>query len=161
MSPGRRARPPGPDPASPGAPPPGPGARHRAREVAFRVAYQADLTHDAYGAVWEGLRAAERLNPDQSRLVEEVVATLTASAGEVDEELGRAAEHWSVARLAATDRSVLRAAVAELKACPGTPARVVLDEAITIARRYGSDDSGRFVNGVLDRVARRLRPGEF
>jgi N utilization substance protein B len=56
---------------------------------------------------------------------------------------------------------VLRAAVAELLAHPGTPARVVLDEAIEIARRYGSVESGRFVNGVLDRIARRLRPGEF
>jgi len=51
--------------------------------------------------------------------------------------------------------------VAELIGRPGTPARVVLDEAIEIARRYGSAESGRFVNGVLDRIARRLRPQEF
>jgi transcription antitermination protein NusB len=138
-----------------------PGARPRAREVAFRVAYQSDLTRDGVAEVWRGLAAAERLSDDQRRLVDDVVATLAARAGEVDAELQRAAEHWSVARLAATDRSVLRAAVAELVGCPGTPARVVLDEAITLAKRYGSDDSGRFVNGVLDRVARRLRPGEF
>jgi len=56
---------------------------------------------------------------------------------------------------------VLRAAVAELIARPGTPARVVLDEAIEIAKRFGAADSGRFVNGVLDRAAKLLRPGEF
>jgi N utilization substance protein B len=79
----------------------------------------------------------------------------------VDAEIQRSAEHWPVARLAVTDRAVLRAAVAELMARPGTPARVVLDEAIEIAKRYGSEESGRFVNGVLDQVAHRLRPDEF
>jgi N utilization substance protein B len=138
-----------------------PGARRRAREVAFRVAYQSDLTRDGYARVWTVRAAEERLSQDQRRLVEDVVAVLERRGAEVDEELGRAAEHWALGRLAATDRSVLRAAVAELLAHPGTPARVVLDEAIEIARRYGSVESGRFVNGVLDRIARRLRPGEF
>ncbi len=138
-----------------------PGARRRAREVAFRVAYQSDLTHDGYARVWTVRAAEERLGEDQRRLVEDVVAVLEARGAEVDQELQSAAEHWALGRLAATDRSVLRAAVAELLAHPGTPARVVLDEAIEIARRYGSAESGRFVNGVLDRIARRLRPEEF
>ena len=70
------------------------------------------------------------------------------------------ARHWELDRLAATDRSVLRIATAELLGRPGTPARVILDEAIEIARRFGSEESARFVNGVLDQVARTLRPGE-
>jgi transcription antitermination protein NusB len=142
-------------PARPGAP------RHRAREVAFRVVYQSDLTRDPYREVWAARRGEERLGKDPLALVDAVVAMLVERGEEVDAELARAAEHWSLPRLAATDRSVLRAAVAELLGCPGTPARVVLDEAIEIAKRFGSEDSGRFVNGVLDRIARRLRPGEF
>ncbi len=137
------------------------GARRRAREVAFRVAYQSDLTHDGYARVWALRVDEERLGDDQRHLVEDVVAVLEQRGAEVDEELQRAAEHWALGRLAATDRSVLRAAVAELLGRPGTPARVVLDEAIEIARRYGTGESGRFVNGVLDRIARRLRPQEF
>jgi N utilization substance protein B len=129
--------------------------------VAFRVAYQSDLTRDPYSRVWALRQDEERLGEDQRRLVEDVVAVLEQRGAEVDQELERAAEHWALGRLAATDRSVLRAAVAELIGRPGTPARVVLDEAIEIARRYGSEDSGRFVNGVLDRIARRLRPEEF
>jgi N utilization substance protein B len=101
------------------------------------------------------------LSEDQSALVEDVVRTLETESAEVDRCLEEAAEHWPLARLSATDRSVLRAAVAELMGRPGTPARVVLDEAIDIAKRYGSEESGGFVNGVLDRVARRLRPTEF
>jgi N utilization substance protein B len=137
------------------------GARHRARELLFRILYQSDLTGDPVGRVWEELRDGERLSADQTELVGAVVALLARRGGEVDAELDRAAEHWSLERLAATDRSVLRAAAGELLARPGTPARVVLDEAIELAKRYGTADSGRFVNGVLDRVARRIRGAEI
>ena len=137
------------------------GARRRAREVTFRVIYQADLTRDSYAASWSARQDEERLNEDQKSLVGDVVKLLESRCGEVDERLKEAAEHWSLERLSATDRSVLRAATAELMGHPGTPARVILDEAIEIAKRYGSEESGKFVNGVLDRVARDLRPGEF
>jgi N utilization substance protein B len=137
------------------------GERRRAREVLFRVAYQADVTGDSYAEAWSARRDEERLGPGQIQLIEDVLALLACRGPEVDAQLEGAAEHWPLARLSATDRSVLRAAVAELMSRPATPARVVLDEAIDIAKRYGSEESGRFVNGVLDRVARALRPGEF
>ncbi len=140
--------------------PRGSGARRRARELAFRIAYQSDLTRDGFAATWAALREEERLSRDQSELVQDVVGLLESRAAEVDATLARACEHWPLERLAVTDRSVMRVAVAELLARPGTPARVVLDEAIEMARRYGSEESGGFVNGVLDRVARELRPGE-
>ncbi|MGH7742873.1 MAG: transcription antitermination factor NusB [Candidatus Eiseniibacteriota bacterium] len=136
-------------------------ARRRARELAFRVVYQADLTSDSCAETWRTLRDAEHLSDDQSQLVSDVVACLGTRGDDVDRALAEGAEHWSLARLAATDRAVLRLAVAELWARPGTPARVVLDEAIEIAKRFGSAASGAFVNGVLDRVARQLRPGEL
>ena len=142
---------------------PATGARRRAREVAFRVAYQADIAGDSFPAAWE-LRQTEeeRLTPDQVELIEDMVTTLAGRLGEVDAALqGALEERWPLARLAATDRAVLRVAVAELLARPGSPARVVLDEAIEIARTYGSGESGAFVNGVLDRAARGLRPAEF
>ena len=142
---------------------PATGARRRAREVAFRVAYQADIAGDAYPVAW-GLRREQedKLNPDQLELIEDLVGALEQRHGEVDDALQAALEdRWVVARLAATDRAVLRVAVAELLSRPGSPARVVLDEAIEIARTYGREESGRFVNGVLDRAARNLRPAEF
>ena len=139
----------------------GVGARRRARELAFRVAYQSDLTRDGHAVTWAAVREGERLSEDQRVLVEDVVGLLEARAAEVDAALAGACAHWPLERLAATDRAVLRTAVAELMARPGTPAPVVLDEAIEIARRYGSEESGAFVNGVLDQVARRLRPEEM
>jgi N utilization substance protein B len=142
---------------------PATGARRRAREVAFRVAYQADIAGDAYARAWELRRESEeKLSADQLELIDDVVAQLETGAPRVDEALQSALDdRWTVTRLAATDRAVLRVAVAELLARPGSPARVVLDEAIEIARTFGSADSGAFVNGVLDRAARRLRPSEF
>jgi N utilization substance protein B len=136
-------------------------ARRRAREVLFRIVYQADVTGDPLARVWDERRAEERLSEDQESLVADVIGAIAGRAAEVDAEIERAAEHWRLDRLAATDRSVLRAAVGEVMARPGTPVRVILDEAIELAKRYGSDESGRFVNGVLDRVARALRATEI
>ncbi|MEO5618408.1 MAG: transcription antitermination factor NusB [Candidatus Eisenbacteria bacterium] len=136
-------------------------ARRRAREAAFRVAYQADIASDSYAEAWRTRQEDERLSDDQSGLVADVVRVLDTQASDVDAALVAAAAHWPLARMAATDRSVLRTAVAELMGRPGTPARVVIDEAVDIARRYGSEGSPAFVNGVLDHVARALRPAEF
>ncbi len=137
------------------------GARRRARELVFRVVYQAEIAGDGYEHTWKARRGEERLTDDQVELIGDVVRLLEQRGAEVDSLLAGAAEHWPLARLSATDRAVLRAAVAEMLARAGSPARVVLDEAIDIAKRYGSDESGRFVNGVLDRIARDLRPAEF
>jgi len=136
-------------------------ARRRAREVLFRVLFQADVAGDTCAEAWALRDSRERLSRDGRELVEDVLRVLDARGPEVDRLLTQAAERWSLERLAATDRAVLRAAVAELMGRPGTPARVVLDEAIELARRFGSAESGRFVNGVLDRVAKGLRAGEF
>ena len=140
---------------------PATGNRRRAREVAFRVAYQADMAGDAYAFAWELRREEESLSDDQVELITDLVHALETRGTEIDDRLRAAAEHWPLQRLAATDRAVLRVAVAELLSRPGSPARVVIDEAIEVARRYGSAESGTFVNGVLDRATRDLRPAEL
>jgi N utilization substance protein B len=136
-------------------------ARRQARELAFKVAYQGALTGDGYAATWTAVGVEAALSDDQRELVEDVVKLLETRVADVDAVVVAACAHWPLERLAATDRAVLRVAVAELMARPGTPARVVLDEAIDLARRYGSAESGGFVNGVLDQVVRRLRPEEL
>jgi N utilization substance protein B len=136
-------------------------ARHRAREAAFRAVYQAEIAGDAYGRAWAEHEERGRMSEDQLELAEDVIRHLDRHGADVDAALTRAAAHWPLDRMSATDRSVLRVAVAELVARPGTPARVVIDEAIEIAKRYGAEESGGFVNGILDRLARELRPEEF
>jgi N utilization substance protein B len=135
--------------------------RRRAREIAFRIAYESDVNGDACAEVWHRIGAEEILTGDQRELVDDLVRSLARAGEEVDRHIEEAIERWPLARLSATDRAVLRAAVAELVARPASPVPVVIDEAIEIARRFGSEESGRFVNGVLDRIARQLRSGEM
>lgn len=72
---------------------------------------------------------------------------------EIDADLGKAAAHWSVERMASLDRDVLRLALGELKYDPSVPVEVVINEAVELAKKYGTDDSGKFVNGVLSAFA--------
>jgi N utilization substance protein B len=137
------------------------GPRRRGRELVFRLIYQADLTHDGIGVLWLAAKDDERL-PDEAReYVEALIGVLEDGMPDLDRRIEGALERWNMDRLAATDRSVLRLATAEFAHLPGTPARVILDEAVAIARKYGREESGKFVNGVLDRLARDLRPGEL
>ncbi|MBI1797160.1 MAG: transcription antitermination factor NusB [Candidatus Eisenbacteria bacterium] len=134
--------------------------RRAARETAFRLVYQSDVMAEPVDTAWRAVRDQGALDEDQTALVDDLVRVLHDRAAEVDDRIRAAARNWALDRIAATDRGVLRIAIAELIGRPGTPARVILDEAIDIARRYGTDASGAFVNGVLDPVARELRPGE-
>lgn len=135
--------------------------RRRARELLLRVLYQSEVNSDPLDATWREVAEEERLPSETRAYAEDLCSVLDARLAEVDQVVRRHLENWSLERLGATDRGVLRLATAELLVMLGTPARVVLDEAVDIARKYGRDESGDFVNGVLDRVARELRPGEL
>src|SRR5207245_11563638 len=91
---------------------------------------------------------------------EDLVNGVITHADELDGLLGRCAEHWTVHRMEITDRTVLRMAVYELLYLPDVPARVTLNEAIEVVKLFGDEQSGSFVNGILDRILRedsRLR----
>ena len=89
----------------------------------------------------------------------ELVAAYHARRQGVDDRIAAAAEHWELPRMLSVDRNVMRVAVAEM-ILGETPMKVAIDEAIEIAREYGSEDSARFVNGVLDLVYKRVRRSE-
>jgi N utilization substance protein B len=137
------------------------GPRRRAREIVFRLLYQAELTRDSIATSWQASADLESLPGEAREYANELVRVLEDDAAGLDQRIEGALEHWNFERLAATDKSVLRLATAELAHLRGTPARVILDEAVRLARRFGREESGRFVNGVLDRLARELRPGEL
>jgi N utilization substance protein B len=127
--------------------------RSRAREIALQLLVWRDANPTAERPVVEQfvrdrLRDAA-LGPFCLQLYDAVVARI----GEIDALLTTAADNWRLARMAAVDRNVLRLGTAELLvAAADAPAAVVINEAIEIARRYGSKDSPAFVNGVLDKV---------
>ncbi len=126
--------------------------RSRAREVALQLLFQRDLNKRIDRA------ALERFVRD--RLGDEKLASfclrlydgVLAHQSDIDRRLSETAENWRLPRMPAVDRNVLRLGAYELLYGHETPPNVALDEAITLAKRYGSADSSAFVNGVLDRV---------
>jgi N utilization substance protein B len=105
----------------------------------------------------------ERANAvaDLADYVRRLVKTFVANEGVVERALRSASYEWKLERMAATDRCVLKLGAVELMFISDVPAKVVLDETVEIARKFGSEESGRFVNGVLDRVAKTYRATEF
>lgn len=87
------------------------------------------------------------------RFALKLIEQYQAHKEDIDADLGRAAEHWKVDRMASLDRDVLRIALGELKYDPGVPVEVAINEAIELAKKYGTDESGKFVNGVLSAFA--------
>jgi len=125
--------------------------RRKAREYALQMLFQADVGGQA-PARFEVFWSQWDASPDARLFAEEVVRGVEQHADEIDAVLQRHTQHWAVERMATVDRNVLRIAVYELLHREDVPTRVVLNEAIDIAKKYGSEESGRFVNGVLDDV---------
>jgi len=126
-------------------------SRRRAREVAFQVLYQDDLNPRVSPTVGEDLLRQRLGSGEVLDFGRELVAGVRRHRREIDEALAAAAENWSLGRMAATDRNVLRLGAYEV-IYADTPPKVAVDEAIELARRFGSADSSRFVNGILDRL---------
>lgn len=131
------------------------GTRRRARELALQLLYQSELT----GAPPEHMQRHFEEWQSSSDSVREFADHLLRGAlehrEEIDSELDRQTAHWRLDRLATVDRNILRLALYELLFDNDTPHAVVIDEAIEIAKKFGAEESARFVNGVLDGFVRR------
>ena len=128
-------------------------SRRAARERALELLYEAEIKGVTVGE----LLAEQPIEP--AALATELVRGVEAHRDRIDELLERlVAPKWSLDRLAAVDRSILRLGSYELLAVPERSAALVINEAVVLARRFGTDDSPRFVNGVLSSVASEVRP---
>lgn len=139
-----------------------PAPRRESRRLALQVLYAADLAPDlpsdsAFDRVSENFD----LHPGALAFAKELVCGTLEARDAIDARIAAHARNWRLERMAVVDRNLLRLAVHELLHT-GTPTEVVIDEAVELARDFGSDRSPSFVNGVLDAVARGLRetPGE-
>jgi len=132
--------------------------RSRAREVALQVLYQYDLNPDTVAPIETFMQ--QRLN-GEPRLIEFAQSLITGvqqRGQQLDRYLSGSADNWSLDRMAVTDRNVLRLGAYELF-YTDTPGRVVVNEAVELAKRYGAKQSPSFINGILDRLL-RLRDSE-
>lgn len=125
--------------------------RRRAREYALQILFQFDLNKDAEGLLdrsWEGKDIPIQLKEFTHTLVKGTIKHLA----QIDSLIMSNAENWSLERMAIVDRNILRLAIYELLYLDDIPSRVTINEAIEISKRYGSEDSSAFVNGILDRI---------
>lgn len=134
------------------------GIRRAARELALQALYQLDMTTQAdRGRSLEVFWGHFERTDEVEQFARELVAGVDANRERIDALIADSAEHWRLPRLSRVDLNLLRLATFELLCRPDIPASVTLNEAIEIARRFGSADSGAFVNGVLDQIASVLR----
>lgn len=144
-------------------------SRHRSRQRAAQILYQWDMrkqpVEDAIDNFYTSLLSNEPdepgeekpNSPPRDRFMEELVKGTVARVKEIDEQITQNSAHWRLERMPAVDRNILRLAVYEMSQ-GGTPAAVVIDEALELARVFSGDASVSFINGVLDAVRKQRGP---
>jgi len=133
------------------------GTRRKSRELAMQMLFQGDLgkqkPEDVERVFWE---SRDDVDDETRGFADELHRLATRREDEVDALISRHAQNWRLERMAAVDRNVLRTAVAEMIGFPKTPAAVIINESLEIARRFAAPESVQFLNGVLDAVGREL-----
>jgi len=133
------------------------GTRREARECALKMLYQIDLSQcsaqEAMNAFWSG----ESHDVDVMTFANQLVEGVLQEKETIDPLVATHSTHWKITRMPAVDKNILRLAVYELKHFPDIPLKVTLNEAIEIAKKYGTEESGAFINGVLDKLGKELK----
>ncbi|AFM42237.1 NusB antitermination factor [Desulfosporosinus acidiphilus SJ4] len=136
-------------------------SRRLARETALQVLFQRDLTKEPLSPSAEVQRWAEEFEvPESSKVfARELVDETIAHLEQIDETIASFAQGWGIKRMANVDRNVMRIATCEILFRPDIPGRVSLNEAIELAKRFGGEESAKFVNGILDRIVDSVAKG--
>jgi N utilization substance protein B len=131
--------------------------RRKAREVALQVLYELDVQMIGLGEAielfWANFEASEEARKFSSLLIEGA----WNNREQIDSLISDSSENWTIARMSRVDKSILRMAVYELLFCRDIPPKVTLNEAIDLGKVYGSENSGAFINGILDALYGKLR----
>jgi N utilization substance protein B len=133
------------------------GTRRKSRELAMQMLFQGDLgkqTPDEVRSLFWPSR--DDVDGETRGFAEDLYRIASERQQEIDALIEEHAQNWRLERMAVVDRNLLRAAVAELLGYPNTPAAIVINESLEIARRYAAPESVQFLNGVLDAIARSV-----
>jgi len=135
------------------------GSRRKGREAALRILYFMDVSSvsgtQAIKSYW-GHLVGDAEPSEQVEFANQLVRAYADHEDEINELIRSSSHHWRLERMPLVDRNVLRVAIVELREMGDIPKRVTLNEAVELAKRFGSEGSGSFVNGVLDRIATEL-----
>ena len=133
------------------------GTRRKSRELAMQMLFQGDLgkqnPEEVERLFWN---ARDDVDEETRGFADDLHRVATERGAEVDALIGKHAQNWRLERMPVVDRNLLRAAVAEMLGYPKTPAAVIINETLEIARRYAAPESVQFLNGVLDAIGREL-----
>ncbi|HEY0263013.1 MAG TPA: transcription antitermination factor NusB [Granulicella sp.] len=133
------------------------GTRRKSRELTMQMLFQGDLGKQTPTEVrrlfWE---SREDVDAETRGFAEDIYRVASNRAEEIDGILERHSQNWRIERMPVVDRNLLRAAIAEMLGYPNTPAAIIINESLEIARRYAAPESLNFLNGVLDAVAKEL-----
>ena len=129
------------------------GYRRKSREYALQMLYQYDVSRQSAGLA-EGFWADKEVPENIMEFAESIVDGVIENLDMIDDKIRLSASNWSIDRMAVVDRNILRMSVFELFYIKDIPVKVTLNEAIEIAKRFGEEESGSFVNGILDRIVR-------
>jgi N utilization substance protein B len=139
---------------------PSPESRHRAREAAVQMLYQSEVgrtsMHEVLDTFWAHPPDGTPLSDELRAFATSLARGTMAHVAEIDPLITDAAEHWRIERMNILDRLILRLAVYEFLHESETPGKVIINEALELARSFSADDSVRFINGILDAIRRTL-----
>lgn len=133
------------------------GTRRKSRELTMQMLYQGDLgkqTPDEVRKVFWS--STTDIDAETRGFAEDLYRVATTRKEEIDQLIEAHAQNWRIERMPAVDRNLIRGAVAEMLGFPNTPAAIIINESLEVARRYAAPESVHFLNGVLDAIARDL-----
>ena len=131
------------------------GARRKARELALQMLYQYDLSANPPAQIVETFEELQKSKPNTREFAVKIFNGTVENLAKLDEMIAAQADNWRISRMAVVDRNIIRMSIYELLNEPETPKLVIIDEAIEIAKKFGTQKSSQFINGILDGILKR------
>jgi transcription antitermination protein NusB len=132
-------------------------SRRRGREFAMQLLYAIEVGKEAFAEALKGLAEDPDLPQDAREYGTRLARKVLENQADLDARIASAASHWDLERIAIVDKLIIRCATAELMYMPDVPLKVAINEAVDIAKKFSTGDSSRFVNGVLDAIAKTFQ----
>jgi N utilization substance protein B len=134
------------------------GNRRFSRELVIQFLYLAEMNEGEIANQLKGFWKNNSCQEDVQSFAEDILKDIFDHKKEIDVQLEKYSDNWTLSRMAVIDRNLLRMAASELMYSKTVPPKVAIDEAVEIAKKYGTEDSPNFINGILDRILKELKP---
>jgi transcription antitermination protein NusB len=135
------------------------GARRKARELALQMLFQHDMSGNGPDTIITTFEELQKSKPNTREFATKIFRGTVDHIGELDDMIQAQADNWRLSRMATVDRNIIRMSVYEFLHESDTPKLVIIDEAIEIAKKYGTQKSSQFINGILDGILKRYNLG--